>query len=211
MPFGELGAVQNMSRDWVIDKFSINVDYQTDIEQARKIIKKIGQQLAEDPEYAPHIIEPMKMQGVENFGDFGIELRHQDDDQARRAIRHPPQGLRRHQEGVRGKRHQDTVPDRAWSGKGSWRRPPPRICNRNATKTRRRKQRRAEADGSADQADARTRSLLEACSYLRSLTTIAAKAIRPAPPIMMRDESVTTAPVLAIIQDSANGASAEVN
>jgi small-conductance mechanosensitive channel len=75
VPFGELGAVQNMSRDWVIDKFSINVDYQTDIEQARKIIKKIGQQLADDPEYAPHIIEPMKMQGVENFGDFGIELR----------------------------------------------------------------------------------------------------------------------------------------
>jgi small-conductance mechanosensitive channel len=75
VPFGELGAVQNMSRDWVIDKFSINVDYQTDIEQARKIIKKIGQQLADDPEYAPHVIEPMKMQGVQNFGDFGIELR----------------------------------------------------------------------------------------------------------------------------------------
>ncbi len=75
MPFGELGAVQNMSRDWVIEKFSINVDYDTDIEKARKIIKKIGQQFAEDPEFAPHIIEPLKMQGVENFGDYGIELR----------------------------------------------------------------------------------------------------------------------------------------
>lgn len=75
VPFGELGAVQNMSRDWVIDKFSINVDYDTDIEKARKIIKKIGQQFLDNPEYAPHIIEPLKMQGVENFGDFGIELR----------------------------------------------------------------------------------------------------------------------------------------
>jgi small-conductance mechanosensitive channel len=73
--FGELGAVQNMSRDWVIDKFSINVDYATDIEKARKIIKRIGQQFAEDPEYGPHIIEPLKMQGVQNFGDYGIELR----------------------------------------------------------------------------------------------------------------------------------------
>ena len=43
VPFGELGAVQNMSRDWVIDKFAINVNYQTDLEKARKIIKKIGQ------------------------------------------------------------------------------------------------------------------------------------------------------------------------
>lgn len=75
VPFGELGAVQNMSRDWVIDKFSINVDYNTDIEKARKLIKKIGLQFLENPEYAPHIIEPLKMQGVQNFGDFGIELR----------------------------------------------------------------------------------------------------------------------------------------
>jgi small-conductance mechanosensitive channel len=75
VPFGELGAVQNMSRDWVIEKFSINVDYQTDLEKARKIIKKIGQQFADDPEFAPHIIEPLKLQGVQNFGDFGIELR----------------------------------------------------------------------------------------------------------------------------------------
>ncbi|MET0575086.1 MAG: mechanosensitive ion channel family protein [Mesorhizobium sp.] len=75
VPFGELGAVQNMSRDWVMEKFSINVDYDTDIEKARKIIKKIGQQFAEDPEFAADIIEPLKMQGVENFGDYGIELR----------------------------------------------------------------------------------------------------------------------------------------
>ena len=75
VPFGELGAVQNMSRDWVIDKFSVTVDYNTDIEKARKLIKKLGQELLENPEYAPHIIEPLKMQGVENFGAYGIELR----------------------------------------------------------------------------------------------------------------------------------------
>ncbi len=30
-PFGSLGAVQNMSRDWVIDKFKINVSYDADV------------------------------------------------------------------------------------------------------------------------------------------------------------------------------------
>jgi moderate conductance mechanosensitive channel len=75
VPFGELGAVQNMSRDWVVDKLSVTVGYDTDIEKARKLIKKLGLELAEDPEFAPHIIEPMKMQGVQNFGDYGIELR----------------------------------------------------------------------------------------------------------------------------------------
>lgn len=75
VPFGELGAVQNMSRDWVIDKFSITVDYNTDVDKARKIVKKIGQELAEDPEYKSIVIEPLKMQGVQNFGNYGIELR----------------------------------------------------------------------------------------------------------------------------------------
>lgn len=74
VPFGELGAVQNMSRDWAIDKLSVSVDYQTDIEQARNIINEIGRKFAEDPEYASGIIEPLKLQGVENFGDFGITL-----------------------------------------------------------------------------------------------------------------------------------------
>ncbi len=75
VPFGELGAVQNMSRDWVIDKFNITVAYSSDLEKARRIVKKIGLTLAEDPEFAPYIIEPLKMQGVQNFGDYGIQLR----------------------------------------------------------------------------------------------------------------------------------------
>jgi small-conductance mechanosensitive channel len=75
VPFGELGAVQNMSRDWVIDKMSIGITYDSDIEKARKLIKQIGKDLAADPEYAHHIIEPLKMQGVEQFGDFAIQIR----------------------------------------------------------------------------------------------------------------------------------------
>ena len=75
VPFGQLGAVQNMSRDWVIDKMTIGVTYDTDLEKAKKLIKQIGKELAADPEFAPHIIEPLKMQGVEQFGDFAIQLR----------------------------------------------------------------------------------------------------------------------------------------
>ncbi|WP_429819794.1 mechanosensitive ion channel family protein [Ensifer sp. B1-9] len=75
VPFGELGAVENMSRDWVIDKMTINVTYDTDIDLARKLIKKIGQELAADPEFAADTLQPLKMQGVDSFGDFAIVLR----------------------------------------------------------------------------------------------------------------------------------------
>lgn len=75
IPFGELGAVQNQSRDWVTDKFNITVGYDTDVDFARKLIKRIGLELAEDPEFKPWVIEPIKMQGVQEFGDYGIVLR----------------------------------------------------------------------------------------------------------------------------------------
>ena len=75
VPFGLLGAVQNMSRDWVIDKFNITVGYDTDVEKARKIVKKIGIDLANDPEYSRYVLEPLKMQGVQDFGEYGIVLR----------------------------------------------------------------------------------------------------------------------------------------
>ncbi|AJD42521.1 mechanosensitive ion channel MscS-like protein [Rhizobium gallicum bv. gallicum R602sp] len=75
VPFSELGAIQNMSRDWVIEKLTITVTYDADVEKARKIIKKIGQELSVDPEFKAVTIEPLKMQGIESFGDSGLLLR----------------------------------------------------------------------------------------------------------------------------------------
>ncbi len=75
VPFGDLGAVQNMSRDWVMEKIVMTVTYDFDVELARKLIKKIGQELAEDPEFKASTIQPLKMQGVDSFGESGIVLR----------------------------------------------------------------------------------------------------------------------------------------
>jgi moderate conductance mechanosensitive channel len=75
VPFGELGAVQNMSRDWVIDKTMIGITYDSNLDTAKKLIKQIGKDLAADPEFKPHILEPLKMQGVEQFGDYAIQSR----------------------------------------------------------------------------------------------------------------------------------------
>jgi small-conductance mechanosensitive channel len=74
MPFGELGAVENMSRDWGVVKFRISVGYDTDIEKARKLVKKIGAELQADEEIGPLFIDPLKMKGLEEFGDYGIAL-----------------------------------------------------------------------------------------------------------------------------------------
>ena len=75
VPFSLLGAVQNQSRDWVIDKIAIGITYDSDLTLAKKLIKQIGLDLAKDPEFAPLILEPLKMQGVDNLGDFAVQIR----------------------------------------------------------------------------------------------------------------------------------------
>jgi small-conductance mechanosensitive channel len=64
-----------MSRDWVIDKISIGVTYDSDLVLAKKLIKQIGLDLAKDPDLGPLILQPLKMQGVDELGDYAVQIR----------------------------------------------------------------------------------------------------------------------------------------
>jgi small-conductance mechanosensitive channel len=74
VPFGSLGAVQNMSRDWVIDKVTLGLTYDTDLDKVKRIIKQVGKDLLADPELAPNIIQTLKMQGVVEYADYAIKV-----------------------------------------------------------------------------------------------------------------------------------------
>ena len=106
LPYGEIRRLRNQSRDWVIDKMTIGITYDSDLEKARKLIKKIGQELAADPELAPKTHRAAEDAGRGAVRRFRDPDPHEDEDPARRAVRHPPQGLRHDQEGVRCERHQ---------------------------------------------------------------------------------------------------------
>ena len=75
VPFGVLGAVQNMSRDWVIDKIVVSIAYDSDLAKVKKVVKEVSKEIAADPELARMIIEPLKSQGIAALGDYGIDLR----------------------------------------------------------------------------------------------------------------------------------------
>lgn len=75
IPFGQIQSLTNASRDWSTVKFNVRLDHSADIEQARKAIKKTGIALMEDPEYGPHFIAPLKMQGVADITDAAIVIR----------------------------------------------------------------------------------------------------------------------------------------
>jgi small-conductance mechanosensitive channel len=53
VPHGELKALTNHSRDWVIVKLESHVTYDTDVDLVEKLLKRIGQQMLEDPQARP--------------------------------------------------------------------------------------------------------------------------------------------------------------
>ena len=75
VPFGNLGAVQNLSRDWVIDKITFNVPFDTDVAKVKKIVKRVSAEIMQEPELAKGIIEPLKSQGVYAMTDFAMQIR----------------------------------------------------------------------------------------------------------------------------------------
>jgi small-conductance mechanosensitive channel len=60
VPYGALGTVRNTSRDWVVEKFNLPLPIDVDSEKIRKLIKKVGEEMAADPEIGPLIHETLK-------------------------------------------------------------------------------------------------------------------------------------------------------
>ncbi len=75
IPFGEIQVMTNYSRDWVIMKLPLRVTYDTDVEKVRKLIKKLGVELLDDPVIGDNFIQPLKSQGVIEMQDSAMIIR----------------------------------------------------------------------------------------------------------------------------------------
>ena len=75
VPYGEIRTLTNYSRDWAIMKCEIRVPFETDIEKVRKLIKKIGIAMMEDPQWGPLMLGPVKSQGVNRMDDSALIIR----------------------------------------------------------------------------------------------------------------------------------------
>ena len=75
LPYGEIKRLRNTSRDWIIHVMEFRLTYDTNIMQVKKILKKIGEELAADPDYAADMLQPLKSQGVTATEDSAVVVR----------------------------------------------------------------------------------------------------------------------------------------
>jgi small-conductance mechanosensitive channel len=75
IPFGDISALTNYSRDWVIMKLPLRLTFDTDPQQVKKIIKQIGAEFMSDDSIGVGLLEPPKSQGVIQMEDSAMILR----------------------------------------------------------------------------------------------------------------------------------------
>jgi small-conductance mechanosensitive channel len=75
VPFGEIQQLTNYSRDWVIMKLPLRLTLDTAPERVRKMVKKLGQKLLDDPMVGHKFLQPLKSQGVLSIDNFGMVVR----------------------------------------------------------------------------------------------------------------------------------------
>ncbi len=75
IPFSDLKSVTNYSRDYNIEKIDVRVPFDTDVDQVRKIVKKINKELTEDVELGGKLLAPIKSQGVREVDDSAMIIR----------------------------------------------------------------------------------------------------------------------------------------
>ncbi len=75
VPYGEIKRLRNTSRDWMIMALEFRLPYDTDLIKVKKIIKRIGEEIAADPELGPDLLQPLKFQGVMATDDAGLVVR----------------------------------------------------------------------------------------------------------------------------------------
>jgi small-conductance mechanosensitive channel len=76
IPFGDMGIVTNMSRDYIITKLDFRVPYDTDVERVRKIIKKkVYEPIMQNEKLASKLLDKIKSQGVREMDDSAMIMR----------------------------------------------------------------------------------------------------------------------------------------
>ncbi len=75
IPNGEIRIVSNFTKEWSRAMVDLGVAYEEDIGRVVATLGKIGQDLYQDEEFAPLLLEQPTVTGVEALGDWTVTVR----------------------------------------------------------------------------------------------------------------------------------------
>lgn len=75
IPNGEIKRVSNLTRTWSRAVLDIGVAYDEDVDRVMEVMRDVGRELWEDPQWRPVLVEPVEVPGIESFGESAVNIR----------------------------------------------------------------------------------------------------------------------------------------
>lgn len=75
VPNGQITKVSNLTRGWSRAVLDVAVAHTEDPDRAMVVLREVGEELYEDPEWKPLLVEPVQVPGIENLTDTAVTIR----------------------------------------------------------------------------------------------------------------------------------------
>ena len=75
VPFSAVGSVSNMTKDFSYYLIDMGVAYREDYDEVAAVMREVGADLQQDPDFGPNMLEPLEIMGLNSFGDSAVVVR----------------------------------------------------------------------------------------------------------------------------------------
>lgn len=72
---GQIDVVTNMTKEFSYYVFDIGVAYRENVDDVIEVVKQVGQQLQEDPDFSSDVLEALDVLGVDQFADSAVVIK----------------------------------------------------------------------------------------------------------------------------------------
>lgn len=74
-PNGTITTLSNMTKGWSAYVLDAGVAYKEDTDHVVSVMRRVGEELRQDPELGPKILEPIEVFGVDDFADSAVIIK----------------------------------------------------------------------------------------------------------------------------------------
>jgi moderate conductance mechanosensitive channel len=72
VPFSEVKAIQNLTKDYSYYVVNIGIGYREDTDRATQVLVAVAEELRQEPEFGAFMLEPLEVVGVDRFAESAV-------------------------------------------------------------------------------------------------------------------------------------------
>jgi small-conductance mechanosensitive channel len=74
IPFSEVTAVNNLTKDFAYFVCNVAISYSEDVDRVAAVLREVGDDLYDDAEYRPFVLDKLEFLGIDKMSELGIVL-----------------------------------------------------------------------------------------------------------------------------------------